>query len=250
MFVEDNFSITRLFIEKTIKITVREQKDTATIFKFNLILKPIKELYTNDDWNVSYQLITNSNLKKLFLLNNKDLKLTSLQVISLILCDLGQYNQFSSFALSLSKSLEEILPGFNIDYLNKQLKIEEYIITEEIWERIVYLLKLSCGEKVMPPLTFDSEEARKFYLAQKAAEERINRIRSQGKQDVDSLSKMMLSIIYAFPSITIDYLWNQTLAQIQWLQKYAAGAVSYEVNAKAFAAGNIKKGKKLDFFIK
>jgi hypothetical protein len=40
------------------------------------------------------------------------------------------------------------------------------------------------------------------------------------------------------------------MAQIQWLQKYAAGAVSYEVNAKAFAAGNVKKGKKLDFFIK
>jgi hypothetical protein len=40
------------------------------------------------------------------------------------------------------------------------------------------------------------------------------------------------------------------MAQILWLQKYAAGAVSYEVNAQAFAAGNVKKGKKLDFFIK
>jgi hypothetical protein len=59
-----------------------------------------------------------------------------------------------------------------------------------------------------------------------------------------------LAITYAFPSITIDYLLDQTMAQIQWLQKYAAGAVSYEVNAKAYAAGNVKKGKKLDFFIK
>jgi hypothetical protein len=40
------------------------------------------------------------------------------------------------------------------------------------------------------------------------------------------------------------------MAQIQWLQKYAAGAVSYEVNAEVFAAGNMKKGSKLDFFIK
>jgi hypothetical protein len=60
----------------------------------------------------------------------------------------------------------------------------------------------------------------------------------------------MLSITYAFPSLTFDYLYNQTMAQIQWLQKHAAGAMSYEVNAKAFAAGNVKKGKKLDFFIK
>jgi hypothetical protein len=48
----------------------------------------------------------------------------------------------------------------------------------------------------------------------------------------------------------MDYLINQTMAQIQWLQKQAAGAVSYEVNAQAFAAGNMKKGKKLEFFIK
>jgi hypothetical protein len=40
------------------------------------------------------------------------------------------------------------------------------------------------------------------------------------------------------------------MAQIQWLQTHAAGAVSYEVNAQAFAAGNTKKGKKLEFFIK
>jgi hypothetical protein len=64
------------------------------------------------------------------------------------------------------------------------------------------------------------------------------------------LAKILLYITYAFPSITIDYLINQTMAQIRWLQKYAAGAVSYEVSAQALAAGNMKKGKKLDFFIK
>ena len=100
------------------------------------------------------------------------------------------------------------------------------------------------------PLSFSSEEARKFYLAQKEAEEKINAIKSQRQVDGDNLMKILLSITYSFPSFTVDYLFNQTMAQIQWLQKYAAGAVSYEVNAKAFAAGNVKKGKKLDFFIK
>ena len=87
-------------------------------------------------------------------------------------------------------------------------------------------------------------------MAQKAAEEKIKKIKSQGNGDIDALAKMMLSITYAFPSLTFDYLYNQTMAQIQWLQKYAAGAMSYQVNAQAFAAGNVKKGKKLDFFIK
>ena len=49
MFIEDNYSITRLFITKTIKIIVREKKDGATLFKFYLTLKPVKELYLNDD---------------------------------------------------------------------------------------------------------------------------------------------------------------------------------------------------------
>ena len=87
-------------------------------------------------------------------------------------------------------------------------------------------------------------------MAQRDQEEKIAKLKQSRNGDKDGLAKILLSITYAFPSITIDYLCNQTMAQIQWLQKYAAGAVSYEVNAQALAAGNMKKGKKLDFFIK
>ena len=87
-------------------------------------------------------------------------------------------------------------------------------------------------------------------MAQREQEEKIAKLKQSRDGDKDGLAKVLLSITYAFPSITIDYLCNQTMAQIQWLQKYAAGAVSYEVNAQAMAAGNMKKGKKLDFFIK
>lgn len=100
------------------------------------------------------------------------------------------------------------------------------------------------------PRTFNSQEEKDFYLAQKRMDDKIKKIKSQNKGDGANLLKSFVSIIYAFPSLTIEYLAQQTMAQIQWLQKYAAGAVSYEVNAQAFAAGNMKKGKKLDFFIK
>ena len=100
------------------------------------------------------------------------------------------------------------------------------------------------------PRTFNSQEEKDFYLAQKRMDDKIKKIKSQNKGDGANLLKSFVSIIYAFPSLTIEYLAQQTMAQIQWLQKYAAGAVSYEVNAQAFAAGNVKKGKKLDFFIK
>lgn len=88
-----------------------------------------------------------------------------------------------------------------------------------------------------------------MFLAQQEREEKIRRIKSQS-ENKEGLIQALLAITYAFPSFTIDYLFDQTMAQIQWLQKYAAGAVSYEVNAQAYAAGNVKKGKKLDFFIK
>ena len=87
-------------------------------------------------------------------------------------------------------------------------------------------------------------------MAQREQEEKIAKLKQSRDGDKDGLAQVLLSITYAFPSITIDYLCNQTMAQIQWLQKYAAGAVSYEVNAQAMAAGNMKKGKKLEFFIK
>ena len=87
-------------------------------------------------------------------------------------------------------------------------------------------------------------------MAQREQEEKIAKLKQSRDGDKDGLAKVLLSITYAFPSITIDYLCNQTMAQIQWLQKYAAGAMSYEVNAQAMAAGNMKKGKKLEFFIK
>jgi hypothetical protein len=43
-------------------------------------------------------------------------------------------------------------------------------------------------------------------LAQKAAEERIKKLRAQKSGDADGLSKMMLHITYVFPSFTMDYL--------------------------------------------
>ena len=51
-------------------------------------------------------------------------------------------------------------------------------------------------------------------MAQKAAEDKIRKIKS-GNGDKDGLIKAMLSIVYKFPSFTFDYLFDQTMAQIQ-----------------------------------
>lgn len=248
MEITSNYSITRSFITKEVKIKII---DNNHIDSFTLLLRPIKDFFLDENWNIAYHLISAPNYKNLLMLK-ENVELTSLQALYLILFNLGAYDKFRQFYTILLEQLTIILPELELDTKNKKIKINNLTITDEIWEYIVYLVKLSYGEKVEKPLSFDSPEAREFYLAQKAQEEKIARLKAKNakNQDENSLSKIMLSITYAFPSITIDYLWNQTMAQIQWLQKYAAGSVSYEVNAKAFAAGNMKKGKKLDFFIK
>lgn len=126
-------------------------------------------------------------------------------------------------------------------------------ITSEIWDYLSFILRLCCGEKVQRPITFSNEMERQFYLAQQKTEQKINKLRAKQSQNTEAdknlLMKVFLAIMYAFPSFTFDYLLDQTMAQIQWLQKYAAQSMSYEVNAQAFAAGNVKKGTKLKSFL-
>lgn len=239
MNIKDDYNLFKLFLEKTITIYVDN-----TYFKIKA--PTIKDLYLNSTINATYHLITLSTTEmEKIIPNSKD----SFAFIETIIFQLGMYKEYSKLAQTIVGGLRELLPGVEIDYVNKQFIIEDLIITNEIWEYILYIIKLTCGEKVEKPRTFNSEEERQFYLAQKKMDERIKQIKSQKPGDSEGLIKSFLTIQYKF-NLSFDYLAEQTMAQIQWLQKYAAGAVSYEVNAQAFAAGNMKKGKKLDFFIK
>ena len=242
MTIENNYSITQLFIKKEINIFV-DKKQT-----FTLRIPVIRDLYEDSKWNNIFFLWTRSptDAQKYYYKKVE----TSLDMITIIVFDASQYQEYSELSKQYKEYLKKWIPDIEFDYQNQELKVKGITITTDIWDHILYLLRLSCGEKVVQPPVFDSEEARKLYLAQQEQEEKIRKIKSQASHDKEGLMKAFLAITYAFPSITIDYLFNQTMAQIQWLQKYAAGAVSYEVNAQAYAAGNVKKGKKLDFFIK
>lgn len=241
MKFDNNFSVTKLFISKNIIVY-------ADGIPIQIVAHSIREFYDDVDLNSVYHLWTTSlsSIQKLYFTQIKD----SFEALTTMIFEYGQYSKYRDIANKMRKVLLQFLPEANIDMSQKKITLGNLTMNSEIWEYILYILKLSCGEKVNQPLSFDSEEARKFYMAQREQEEKIARIKRSGQQDKDGLIKILLSITYKFPSLTIDYLCNQTMAQIQWLQKYAAGAVSYEVNAQALAAGNMKKGKKLDFFIK
>lgn len=243
MELSNDFSITRLFFDKNVTITA----DGKPII---MHLKTVKEIFTDLTWCHFYGLITKNADKN----NEKSIyKLLDIQdtfsLIKIILFNLGQYEQFRPFYDILQYGFNSLFDDVEYDMRKNEIIIQNVLITPEIWDYIIYILRLSYGEEIKPPIQFDSEEARQFFLAQQQYEEKIRNLRSQASGE-DSILKVLLTITYAFPSLTIDYLGNQTMAQIHWLQKYAGGAVSYEVNAKAFAAGNVKKDSKLEFFIK
>lgn len=240
MEIKDNFSIFNLFLEKKVKIYINKKY-------FIINIPTIREFSLNEILNSSYHVWT-SDLEKLEEIVSRKLT-SSFDFLNIILFQLGIYREYQDVVENFKESLQFFIPDIKIDYQNKQLIVDDITITKEIWEYILYVLRLSCGEKVEKPRTFASEDERQFYLAQKKMEDKIKKIKSQRPGDSDSLIKTFLSIQYKF-NLSFDYLAEQTLAQIQWLQGYAAGAVSYEVNAQAFAAGNMKKGTKLDFFIK
>ena len=257
-FFTDNYSITRLFIQKQVTIKVTSADDATSVLKvpvcdIKVNLPCAKDFYLNSDFSLLYAIFSApiKDLKKsnlLFQEIDNMFELAQFIVFKLAFVDSHQYRKIADL---IRDGLPKYIEGLDIDMKSHEFKINNIIITREIWEYIWYILQLSCGKKVTKPLTFTSEEARKFFEQQQEYDEIISKTRQADKKDQnDDFMKVLLTIIYCFPSLTIDYLFNQTMAQIYWLRQYAAGSISYEVNAKAFAAGNVKKGKKLDFFIK
>ena len=197
---------------------------------YNIIITPIKKLREQ------------LNLKQ---------ELDLYDIMLLLLVDLGRYREYIKVYISILYGFNKIVDNFKVDLSNRKLYSNDVEITREVLEYLFYVIKESNGERVEEPHQFASEAERAFYLAQKEYEDQIKSMRQkQQGGGQDAMLKIFLSITYVFPSFTFEYLFEQTLAQIRWLQKYAAEATSYEVNKEIFAAGNMKKGSKLNFFIK
>ena len=240
MEIRDNFNLFNLFLDKKVKIFV-DQKF------FYLRVPTIREYCLNDTINAIFHIwiLPEEERAKFVPVKCEE----SLDLVINILFNFGMYKEYTEITSKFKQVLEFFIPNIKLDYKSKQLIVDDINITNEVWDYILYVLKLSCGEKVEKPRIFSSEAERQFYLAQKKMDEKIKKLKTQKPGDGEGLLKAFLSIQYKF-NLSFEYLAEQTMAQIQWLQQYAAGAVSYEVNAQAFAAGNMKKGKKLDFFIK
>lgn len=243
----NNYSITQLFFKKELSIIIEKE------IVIKLTIPSIGHFLDDEELYKFFEIIgwDPADIKKQI---GIDLD-SKFEFIKMIFFTFAKYEEFFDFKKLIEKQLKFILQDkLRINYAAKEFTITtnlgDVIMTNEIWDYITYVLQLTYGKKVVLPPTFNTPEERKFYMAQQAAEKRIAELRKNNKPvDDDFLIKMLLAITYSFPNLSFDYLFNQTMAQIQWLYKYALESVSYEVNAQACATGNMKKNKKLEFFI-
>lgn len=243
--ISSNYSILNCFARdnKEVKIFIT-QNETITIY-----LKTVKQIFSDDNWMTCYSYITRDDIRKKII--PKPYQSTeSLDEIKTLVFELGMYSEYKKVVSIIREQLSSFIQDLSFDFKEKTFKVNDITITSDIWNYIIYVLKLSCGEKESKPITFQDERSKQLYLAQKEFEQQVNKIKGKSGGDNEQLLKIILTITYEIPSLTFDYLLNQTMAQIHWLYNYAAKSVSYKITAKAYAAGNLKKGSSPDFFIK
>lgn len=244
MEITSNYSILNLFVKdnKEVKVFIGNQIIV-------LHLKSLKEFFSNDEWTTCYTVICRDDYRKK-LLPTQYQSPDSLTEIKNIIFEFGMYKQYTKIVTLLREQLSTLIQDLSFDFKQKELIANNVIITSDIWNYIIYILKLSCGEKEEKPPVFENEAARQLYLAQKEFEKQINKIKNKNGGDTEQILKILLTISYQAPALTFDYLFNQTMAQIHWLYTYAAQSVSYDVTKMAYASGNLKKGQTPNFFIK
>ena len=244
MEIRDNYSILNLFVKDNKEVKIFINRDIIKIH-----LKTIKEFFSNDDWATCYTIISREDFRSQ-LLPEKYKNLDCYEQLKTIIFEYGKYTQYLNVVRILREQLVSCIENLSFDFQEKEFKVENVTITSDIWNYIIYILKLSCGEKEEKPLTFQDEYSKQLYLAQKEFEKKVHKIKSQNGGNDEQILKILLTISYQIPSLTFDYLFNQTMAQIHWLYRFAAQSVSYNVTSMAYAAGNLKKGKTPEFFIK
>lgn len=121
--MNNDFSITKLFLTKKVTVSLSSQ--------FFVINAPtILDLYTDNDLNLAYSLWTR-NIKELSAQLKLEIK-SPFEVNTLLIFQLGYYKQYKKIADTLRRAFEKIFDNCDFDFNNKQIKINNVILTDEI----------------------------------------------------------------------------------------------------------------------
>lgn len=244
MALQSDFSVFRLFANHSIMIFDENNPFDKVIIK----IPSLREKYENSYLNIFYGFFNQgiSKFKEMFrkLNLNCDNEFDALKCIF----QLGYLKEFNYYYSSILNSLEFFFNS-KIEYINDTFTIvnQKKTLDLDLFNYVMYLLRLAEGMKVEPPRTFKSDADRKQYEKLLEQEEKIRKIRANGVDIKNSGNldpmKGFISILIAFPQYSIEDIFNFTSCQIVSLQSYAARIIKYDVEKRAYAAGNLKKLK-------
>ena len=127
--IYDDFSITKLFLNKQINIFLPTGQSIV------VQCKPASSFYDDEDWLIFFSLIskTLTDLQDIFKGIDKVPTFTStFDYIKIILFKLGKFKQYKKISIALENTLKTILPGIEISYPKKEFIVSTVTITEEI----------------------------------------------------------------------------------------------------------------------
>lgn len=139
--------------------------------------------------------LEDEKLKELTVLGGEDCNNT-FDVVKLMLFRLSKYIQYFHIASAIQQSLLKLIDNLTIDTKNQKFLIGDFEITRDVWDYIIYILKLSYGEKVTQPLTFENEAARKFYEKQKALDKIIEKLVPRLKTRVKAIRNHLVKFVF------------------------------------------------------
>jgi len=144
----------------------------------------------------------------------------------------------------------------NFDYKNKELYINNNLLTNDELEFIIEAILIACGRKeyfIQKENTIEASEeednsmVRELMEQAKKAEEKVqkaNKYKQQNSQDGLSTDDVMMAILYEFPSLQINDIFAMNYFTMSWYFSYIGKIDQHRINTMAYANGAMKKNYK------
>lgn len=244
MAYQSDFSPFKLFVNHFITIYDEKNILERTVIK----IPSLRDKFENLNLNIFYAFFNQGldKFKGLF----SALKLSCNNEFEALKCiyQIGYIKELNFYYTSVTEALKFFFNS-EVTYINDTFTVvkQNRTLDYDLFNYVMYILRLAEGMNIEPPRTFKTDAERQRYEKILEQEEKIRKIRAtgtklKGDNSMDPM-KGFVSIMVAFPQYTIDMILDFTTCQIVSLQQYAARILKYDIEKRAYAAGNLKKLK-------
>lgn len=164
--------------------------------------------------------------------------------------------------LEIEQILKKIFP--EVEIINNSLFFNKKEISSDEFDLLFEFLLVSCGDKLLKDIQEiitkgqmhsgeieKNKKLKEFELKKKEAEEKIlaaknkrnrkNKSNTKGSESKITIDQIVIAVMYEFPSLTIDRIYQMNLFTLLEFWKYVSKVVDNQIQIIAAGNGNIKK---------